>query len=76
MEKRRSMCALTWVPSPSVNRPCDSFCSVHALIAVTYGLRGNAIATAVNAVPANDPLNRARTAFYLVVSSSQYQVER
>jgi len=34
------------------------------------------IVTAVNAVSANDAPARARTAFYLVVSSSQYQVER
>ena len=30
-----------------MNRPPDSFCSVHALSAVTVGLRGKAIATAV-----------------------------
>ena len=41
------MWPLTCGPSPSVNRPFDSFCSVHALIAVIVGLRGNAIATAV-----------------------------
>jgi uncharacterized protein (DUF1800 family) len=35
-----------------------------------------AVMNAVNAVPATDPLLRARTAFYLVASSSQYQVER
>ena len=35
-----------------------------------------AITTAVEAVPAIDPLTRAKTAFYLVGSSSQYQVER
>ena len=31
---------------------------------------------AVNALPATDTLNRARTALYLVVSSPQYQVQR
>jgi len=31
---------------------------------------------AVNAVPARDPLTRARTAVYLVATSPQYQVER
>ena len=36
----------------------------------------NAIIGAVNAVPASDPLNRARTAAYLVVTSPQYQVQR
>lgn len=36
----------------------------------------SAIATAVGAVPATDPTGRAKTAFYLVVSSPHYQVER
>ena len=35
-----------------------------------------AIASAVNAIPVSDPLNRARTALYLVVTSPQYQVQR
>jgi uncharacterized protein (DUF1800 family) len=35
-----------------------------------------AITTAVNAVPSSNPLQRARTAIYLVVSSSQYNVQR
>ncbi|HEX3633751.1 MAG TPA: DUF1800 family protein, partial [Casimicrobiaceae bacterium] len=34
------------------------------------------ILTAITAVPATDPLTRAKTAVYLVVTSSQYQVER
>ena len=34
------------------------------------------IVTAVTAVAASNPLKRARTALYLVASSSQYQVER
>ncbi len=34
------------------------------------------ILTAVNAVAANDPLTRARTAVYLIATSSQYQVQR
>ena len=34
------------------------------------------IATAVNAVPAGDPVARAKTALYLVGSSTFYQVER
>ena len=36
----------------------------------------SAIASAVNAVPASDPLTRAKTALYLVATSSSYQVER
>ena len=35
-----------------------------------------AIVTAVNAISATDTLARAKTAFYLVATSSQYQVER
>jgi len=35
-----------------------------------------AIETAVAAVPATDPPARAKTAFYLFLTSSQYQVER
>jgi len=34
------------------------------------------IVPAINAVAASDPLTRAKTAFYLVVTSPQYQVER
>ena len=36
----------------------------------------SAIVPAINAVPATDPLTRAKTAFYLVITSPQYQVER
>lgn len=36
----------------------------------------DSIAGAVNAVPASDPLRRVRTAVYLVLTSSQYQVQR
>jgi hypothetical protein len=36
----------------------------------------NIITTAVLAVPSNNPLLRARTAVYLVATSSQYQVQR
>jgi len=35
-----------------------------------------AIVPAINAVPASNPQSRARTAFYLVVTSPEYQVER
>jgi hypothetical protein len=34
------------------------------------------IVTAVSGLPAGNALDRARMAFYLVASSSQYQVER
>ena len=34
------------------------------------------LATAIDALPASDPLNRAKTGYYLVVTSSEYQVER
>ncbi len=34
------------------------------------------LATAINTIPASDTLTRARTAYYLVVTSSEYQVER
>jgi uncharacterized protein (DUF1800 family) len=36
----------------------------------------SAIVSAVNAVPATDTLNRARTAAYLVLAAPQFQVER
>ena len=36
----------------------------------------NSIMTATNAVASTDPLGRARAALYLVVTSSQYQVQR
>jgi hypothetical protein len=35
-----------------------------------------AILTAVNAYPANDPLGRVRQAAYLIATSAQYQVEQ
>ncbi|MFZ3321486.1 MAG: DUF1800 family protein [Usitatibacter sp.] len=34
------------------------------------------LVTAIEAVPASDPLTRAKTAFYLTITSPQYQVER
>ncbi len=36
----------------------------------------SAIETAVVVIPATDPVARAKTAFYLIITSSQYQVER
>ena len=36
----------------------------------------SAIAAAVDAIPASNPLARAKTAYYLAVTSPQYQVER
>jgi len=35
-----------------------------------------AIVPAINAISASNPLARAKTAFYLVATSPQYQVER
>ena len=46
-EKRRSLCALTWVPSPSVKRPPEAFWRSHAIMAVTMGLRENTVAILV-----------------------------
>jgi len=46
-EKRRTTCALTWVPSPSTNRPRPSSARSHAAWAVTIGLRGKATAIPV-----------------------------
>src|SRR4029453_15157751 len=46
-EKRRSLWAFTWVPRPSVKRPCDAFCKSPAIIAVTIGLRENTVAMLV-----------------------------
>ena len=45
--KRRSLCARTWVPSPSTNRPCDCAFRSQACWAVIIGLRGKEIATDV-----------------------------
>src|SRR5207237_1205512 len=45
--KRRSMCARTWVPRPRSSRPRLARCSDHASIAMTIGLRANAIAMPV-----------------------------
>jgi hypothetical protein len=36
----------------------------------------DAIVSAVNAIPATDTLNRARTALWLVTTSPQFQVQR
>jgi hypothetical protein len=41
------MCPRTCEPRPSVKRPRESFCSVQADSAVIVGLRGKAMATAV-----------------------------
>jgi uncharacterized protein (DUF1800 family) len=48
---------------------------MHGTMSEFPGMRA-AILTAVSAVPSSDPLDRARTAAYLIVSSSQYQVQR
>ena len=46
-EKRRSLCALTWVPRPSVKRPPEAFCRSHAMWAVIIGLREKTVAILV-----------------------------
>src|SRR5262250_2182091 len=46
-EKRRSLCPLTWVPSPSVKRPPEAFCRSHAMCAMIIGLRENTVAMLV-----------------------------
>jgi uncharacterized protein (DUF1800 family) len=48
---------------------------LHGTMSKFPGMRA-AILTAVSAVPISDPLGRARTAAHLIVSSSQYQVQR
>ena len=47
VEKRRTMCARTWVPSPSRNRPRDIRARSQAVIAVIIGDLGKATAIAV-----------------------------
>jgi hypothetical protein len=47
MEKRRTMCGRTWVPSPSTNRPADSSWMSLAVYASAIGLRAKAMATLV-----------------------------
>jgi uncharacterized protein (DUF1800 family) len=42
---------------------------------MSSGMRA-AITTAINAIPASNPLSRAKTAFYLVATSAEYQLER
>jgi hypothetical protein len=42
---------------------------------MTSEMRGSLVG-AVNAVPASDTLRRVRTAVYLILTSSQYQVQR
>ena len=46
-EKRRSLCALTCVPRPSVKRPPEAFCRSQAMCAVIIGLRENTVAMLV-----------------------------
>jgi len=48
---------------------------LHGTMSDFPGMRA-AILTAVSAVPNSDPMGRARTAAYLVVSSTQYQIQR
>ena len=49
-ENRRTLCARTCVPSPSTKRPRLARCRSQAVIAVTIGLRVNAVAIAVPSV--------------------------
>ena len=60
------------------SKPVDLVNALNQLL--LHGAMSNAmrdsIVAAVNAVPATNGLKRARTAAYLVLSSSQYQVER
>ena len=46
-ENRRSLCALTWLPSPRRKRPPEAFCRSHAIMAVIMGLRENTVAILV-----------------------------
>ncbi len=46
-EKRRSLWAFTWVPSPSAKRPPEAFWRSHAVWAVIIGLRENTVAMLV-----------------------------
>jgi len=46
-EKRRSLCALTWLPSPRMKRPFEAFWRSHAIMAVIMGLRENTVAMLV-----------------------------
>ena len=39
IEKRRSMCGLIWLPSPSVKRPFDASCRSLAIDAIVIGVR-------------------------------------
>jgi hypothetical protein len=44
MPNRRSLWPLTWLPSPSTNRPFEFACRSQAWLAMTVGLRGKATA--------------------------------
>src|SRR3989440_325250 len=44
MPNRRSLWPLTWLPSPSTNRPFEFACRSQAWLAITVGLRGKATA--------------------------------
>ena len=63
---------------PLAGSPADLVAALNALM--TRGDLSadavNAIVTAVNAVPASNPLRRVQTAVYLIGTSAQYQVAR
>ena len=48
IEKRRSMCGLIWLPSPSEKRPFDASCRSLAIDAMVIGVRAKAMATPVD----------------------------
>jgi len=57
------------------NALCDKLDALLLHGTMSHGMRAGLV-TAINAVAASDTLSRARTAYYLVVTSSDYQVER
>src|SRR2546426_7302329 len=59
-EKRRSLCALTWVPRPSMKRPPEAFWRSQAIMAVIMGLREKTVAVLVPSLSL--PVTEAATA--------------
>jgi hypothetical protein len=63
---------------PTAGRPSELVAALDQLLlhnSMSPAMR-DAIVSAVLAVPESNPLKRVRTAVYLVLSSSQYQVQR
>ncbi len=70
---------IDWTPwLPLVTDPAQLVDKLDALMLhnTLSAAARDVILQAVMAVPATDPLRRARTAFYLIATSPQYQVER